>query len=169
MSRFTLISFRLFVAVASLLCLTASCMATNPPEGTREGSAELTPFVISPVTTEPDPLDGTRWKLVAFESKERTPHIPEQPQLFVEFKKGGLGFWGGCNHIGGYYLLENDHITITFSEQTLVDCSASMPGINEVENAFFTAMQTFESYSIADDRLCIRYADGELLFHRVSD
>jgi len=169
MLRFTLVSLRLFVAAISLLCLTASCMATNPPEGTRESSAGRTPLVITPVISEPDPLDGTRWELMAFESEERTPRIPEQPRLFVEFKKGGLSFRGGCNYVGGHYLLENDRIMITFSEQTLVDCSDSKPGINEVETAIFTAMQTFESYTIADDQLRIRYIDGELLFRRVSD
>lgn len=165
MLRFTLVRLRLFVAVASLLSLTASCTATNPPDG----SVGPTPLVLAPVTSELDPLDGTRWQLVAFESEEGTPRIPQQPQLFMEFKKGGLGFWGGCNHISGYYLLENDHITITFSEQTLVDCSDRYPGINEVETAFFTAMQTFESYSIVDGQLHIRYAGGELLLSSASD
>jgi hypothetical protein len=34
---------------------------------------------------------------------------------------------------------------------------------------FSNAMPAFESYAIEDDRLRIRYADGELLFRRVSE
>jgi hypothetical protein len=43
-----------------------------------------------------------------------------------------------------------------------------MPGINEIEDAFSNTMPTFESYTIEGDRLRVRYADGKLLFRRVS-
>ena len=52
---------------------------------------------IVPVTSEPDPLDGTRWELVAFESEARIPGIPEQPRLFIAFNRGKLSLQGGCN------------------------------------------------------------------------
>ena len=169
MKRFILVSFQLLAVAAGFLCLTMGCTTTNLPDGTLEGGARTTPTIVAAVTSEPDPLDGTRWELVAFESHERALSIPEQPRLFVKFKKGVLSLQGGCNHISGHYMLENDHITITFSKTTERDCSASMPGINAVEAAFLTAMQTFELYTISDGQLRIRYDDGELLFHHVSD
>jgi heat shock protein HslJ len=169
MLRLAQASLRLFVVAAGLFCLTVSCTTANLPDSTPEGSAGSTPTIVAPVTSEPDLLDGTRWVLVAFESEERTPRVPERPRLFTEFRKGTLSLRGGCNSIGGHYMLEDDRITITFSKTTEMDCSASMPGINDVEVAFVTAMQTFKSYTIADDWLRIRYADGELLFRRVSD
>ena len=170
MKRFTLSSLWLSVA-AGFLCLAMGCAATHQPGV--EGGAGPTPtaIVIAPVTSEPDPLDGTRWELMSFESRERTLHILEQPRLFVKFEKGALTFRGGCNRIAGYYVLENEHITITFAEGTLVDCSSDSPKswTMEVEEAFLSAMPAFESYTIADDLLHINHASGKLLFRRASD
>lgn len=158
-----LVGFQLFAVVAGFLCLTVGC--------TTDGSTGVTPThtYIVPVTSEPDPLDGTRWELVAFESETRAPSIPEQPRLFITFNRGELNLQGGCNAVSGNYQIENNRITITFVEATLVDCSDSMPGINDVEDSFSNAMPTFESYTIEGDQLLIRYADGELLFRRVSE
>jgi heat shock protein HslJ len=114
-------------------------------------------------------LDGTDWELVAFESEEKALSMPKQPRFFVEFQKGELSLQGGCNSIGGHYVLESNSITTTFAKRTEVDCSSLGPNINEIEEAFFTAMLTFESYRIEDEQLRIRYIDGELLFRRVSD
>ncbi|NPA91138.1 MAG: META domain-containing protein [Chloroflexi bacterium] len=163
MKRFILVGFQLFAVAAGFLCLTVGC--------TTEGGTGTTPTrtYIVPVTSEPDPLDGTRWELVAFESEARTPAIPEQPRLFIAFNRGELSLQGGCNVVSGHYRIEDNRITITFVEATQVDCSDSMPGINEIEDAFSNAMPTFESYMIDGDQLRIRYADGELLFRRISD
>lgn len=113
--------------------------------------------------SETAPLSGTRWKLLAFADQV----LPEQPKMVVEFKDGSLSLEGGCNSVGASYELNDDQITITSSEGTLVDCSDEMPEIPEIEEAFLTALQTFESYSISDDELRIRYADGDLLLRRV--
>lgn len=163
MKRFVLVGFQVFVAVAGFLCMTVGC--------TSEGSTGPTPTrtYILPVTSEPDPLDGTRWELVAFESEARTSNIPEQTRLFIVFNIGELSLQGGCNTISGHYRIENNGITITFVEATQVDCLDSMPGINEIEDTFSNTMPTFKSYKIEGDQLRIRYADGELLFRRVSD
>ena len=163
MKRFILFGFQLFAVIAGFLCLTVGC--------TTVGGTGTTPThtYIVPVTSEPDPLDGTRWELVAFENEARTPAIPEHPRLFIAFNRGELSLQGGCNVVSGHYRIEDNRITITFVEATQVDCSDSMPGINEIEDAFSNAMPTFESYMIDGDQLRIRYADGELLFRRVTD
>ncbi len=166
--HFILVGFQLFVIAAGFLCLTVGCANTNLPDSALEGGAGTTPTIIAPVTSKPDPLDGARWELVAFESQARLPRIPGQPRLFVEFNRGELSLQGGCNAVGGHYRAEDNRITITFVKTTLVDCSDSMPGINEIEDAFSNAMPTFESYTIEGAQLRIRYADGELLFRRVS-
>ncbi len=163
MNRFILFGFQFFVAAAGFLCLTVGC--------TTGGDTEMTPThtYIVPVTSEPDPLDGTFWELATFENEARTPSIPEQSGLFIAFNRGELILQGGCNTVSGHYQIENNRITITFVEATLVDCPDSMLGINEIEEAFSNAMPTFESYMIEGDQLRIRYADGELLFRRVSE
>ncbi len=156
------IGFQLFIVIAGFLCLSVGC--------TTESHSEITPThtYIVPVTSESDPLDDTRWELIAFESKGSTLAIPKQPRLFMVFNKGELSLQGGCNAIRGHYRIENNWITITFVKATLVDCSDSMPGINEIEDAFSNAMPTFESYTIEGDQLRIRYVDGELFFDRAS-
>lgn len=163
MKRFIVVGFQLFAVTSCFLCLTVGC--------TTEGGTGTTPThaYIAPVTSKPDPLDGTRWELMAFESEASTPAIPEQPRLFITFNGGELSLQGGCNTVSGHYQVENNRITITFVEATQVDCSDSIPGINEIEDAFSNAMPTFESYTIEGDQLRIRFADGELLFRRVSE
>jgi hypothetical protein len=157
--RFISVGFQLFVVAASFLCLTVGCMT--------ESGTGMTPTAtyIVPVTSEPDPLDGLRWELVEFGGG---PCVPEQPKLFVKFEEGALRLQGGCNRISGHYLIENDHITITFVKRTEVDYP-DLEKIEEVVYAFSNAMPAFESYAIEDDWLRIRYADGELLFRRVSE
>lgn len=166
MKRLILGGLQLFAVAAGFFCLTVGCTSTNLPDGTLEGGTGTAPTIVAPVTSEPDPLDGTRWELVAFESQARSPSIPGQPRLLVEFKKGELSLRGGCNAVSGHYRIENNRIIITFVKATQVDCSDSKPGINEIEDAFSYAMPTFESYTIEGDQLRIRYADGELLFSR---
>lgn len=159
---------QLLVVVGALLYLIAGCQATDSRSDTHTVDAVTTPIFLAPVTSQPDPLDGTRWELVAFEGESKTLNIPEKPRLFVVFHKGSLGLEGGCNQVGGYYRIKNDHITITFAEATQVDCSEQMPGINEIEKAFTDAMPAFNSYTIDGDWLRIRYAGGEILFRRAA-
>lgn len=97
MKRFILVGFQLFAVTTGFLCLTVGC--------TTGGGTGATPThtYIVPVTSEPDPLNGTRWELVAFESEARTPSIPEQPRLFIAFNIGELSLQGGCNVVSGHY------------------------------------------------------------------
>jgi len=154
------IGFQLFAVAVSLIWLIAACTIDDGDGIT------ATPIYIVPVTSEPDPLDGTRWELVAFETEAKIPSIPEQPRLFIAFNAGELNLQGGCNDVSGHYQIDDNRITITFVNATLVDCSDSVPGINEVEDSFADAMPTFESYVIDGDQLRIRVADGEVIFRR---
>ena len=95
MKRFILVGFQLFAVTAGFLCLTVGC--------TTGGGTEMTPtpIYIVPVTSEPDPLNGTRWELVAFEREARTTDILEQPRLFVVFVRGMLTMKGRLTGGGG--------------------------------------------------------------------
>ncbi|RMG97921.1 MAG: META domain-containing protein, partial [Chloroflexi bacterium] len=162
----------IFSACAQVSAPTATpttSVARLPTATPGSGGITPTPTYIVPATSESDPLDGTRWELMAFESESSTPAIPEHPRLFISFNRGELSLQGGCNAISGHYQIENNRITITFVEATQVDCSNSMPGINEIEDALSNAMPTFESYTLESDQLHILYADGELIFRRTSE
>jgi heat shock protein HslJ len=159
-------------SIVRIISCALGCTRINPSDSTLEDDTETTPAptYIVPVTSQPDPLDRTRWKLVAFESEEKTPSIPEQPQFFVEFRNGEVSLQGGCNSIGGHYVLENEHITITFAKRTEMDCSYLGSNVNEIEMAFSTALPKFDSYSLeVDEKLRIHYMDGELLLRRARD
>ena len=101
--------FCFHVITVSFFLLVTSCTPASSLGHT------ATPLVVTPFEAEPNPLDDTSWGLVGFESAEVTPSIPDQPQLFVEFKNGQLSLEGGCNAIGGQYLVENNHINITLA------------------------------------------------------
>lgn len=179
MSHITPVRLRLGIVTTLLLFLIAGCTPTTPTTSTISTTSPedtganhlLTATAIVPVTSEPDSLSGTRWELVAIEGVSYTPEqIPEQARPYIEFNEGILALRNTCNGPGGQYLLDNDQITITTADMTAMDCSDDMdPVIMEVESAFFTAMLTFESYSIEDDQLRIQYEDGEILFRRLSE
>lgn len=124
------------------------------------------PIVITPVKSDPDPLDGTRWELIAFEGDQSAPIIPDVVHPVIKFDAGVLDFDAGCNSVSGHYLIENNRITMTFMEQTLVSCQ-DKPEVMEIEERFVAAMETFQTYVIEDDRLRIRYSAGQLLFFRI--
>ncbi len=94
-NRLIWISFKSFFAIVGFLYLIMGCTVVNQPDGTLRNSSVLTPTptYIVPVTSEPDPLDGTRWELVAFERAEGSPSLPEQPRFFVEFQQGEVSLW----------------------------------------------------------------------------
>ena len=157
-------------SVVTILLFALGCTRINPPVSTLEDDTETTPTptYIVPVTSEPDPLDRTRWELIAFDGVENAPIIPEEPQFFVQFRKGELSLLGGCNSVYGHYVLENNRITISFAERTEMVCSNS--SVNEIEEAFFTAMGTFNSYTLeGDEILRVHYIDGALFLRRAVD
>jgi hypothetical protein len=49
------------------------------------GCASGEPVVITPVRSDPDPLDDTRWELVAFEGDRSAPVIPDDVQPVIKF------------------------------------------------------------------------------------
>jgi heat shock protein HslJ len=153
----------LVLLLAAVLLIACASPSPVPDRPSPEIQTTDPPLVIAPVTSQPDPLDGTRWLLVAFGSQQQAPAIPEEPSPLVEFETGIVSLDAGCNEVYGYYVLEKDQITVTFIEGTQVDCSDHLPGVNEVEQAFLEAMPTFGSYALEDDWLRIHYAGGELL------
>lgn len=160
-----------YLIIFILLCLVAAgCVKVTVPSGHLEGDGgPLTPTYVVPSASSSDPLDGTRWELLAFENAGNLFHLPGQPRFFVQFEKGELFLYGGCNSISGHYIIKDKHITITFVKQTEMDCSYLGPMVNEVEEMFTSAMPTFDTYSIEDGKLRIQYNGGVLLLHRVTD
>lgn len=137
--------------------------------GCREAGSTDT-VVIAPVASQPDPLDGTRWEVVAIEDRDSVVSIPAEQQLVIEFDKGTLRIVTGCNDPGGHYVVEDNKITITFFRATTMDCTDSISTeVMAIESVLSAVIPTFESYTIAGDELHIFYAAGELQFRRIDD
>lgn len=158
----------MIAGVVGILILALWVILAIQPYLRRVNFDQVESLVVKPEKSEPDPLDGTRWKLVAFVNEQNVPGVPGYVQAVIEFNEGLLSFEAGCNHVGGHYLLDGERITMTFMEQTLVDCS-DKAGAMEVEAAFVAAMETFETYQLGEGELRIRHTGGELLLRRLAD
>lgn len=153
-----------------ILVLLGGCTSTEVANNLEQNEFETpTRVVVTPVISEPDPLNNTRWEMVAFSDQEKTLAIPKDTQPTIQFNDGALLFFIGCNDLNGYYELDNQRITITLSESTAMDCTDRLGAETmAIEERFYNVMQTFESYSVEGNELRIYHADGELLFHRIS-
>ncbi|MHB0877895.1 MAG: META domain-containing protein [Anaerolineae bacterium] len=129
------------------------------------GCGRTAPTVASfPVTSEPDPLRGTRWQLVAFQSREAVPSLPDEPDLFVTFSEGVMRVRGGCNTSTALYVLDGQRFTVTTVTQTLKDCPDLV--VDQLERSLASALSQCRSYTIDRDELRIRFEGGELLLRR---
>lgn len=156
--------------IMGFLFVVVGCKMTGMDNTHERGSGSTDTLVIAPVTSHPDPLDGTQWELIAFEERGSMLSIPVEPQPVIEFDGGTLRLVTGCNDPGGHYVIEDDKIMVTFSRVTTMDCTDVLGvDVMAVESVFSTAMPTFESYAIEENMLHIFYPDGELLFRRESN
>ncbi len=157
------------VMILGIFYLVAGCAPASPVTHQDNGESTSTPIVISPSASEADPLDGTQWKLESIVDQEKIVTMPNELQPLLWFNEGALGLDVGCNDITGYYEIDNDNITVTFSEQTVMDCTDHLgSAVMEMEEFFFKTMPTFQSYSIDNDQLQIYYADGAWSFRQSS-
>lgn len=160
---------QLFV-ILGVFYLLVGCAPPSPVTHQDNGESTSIPIVISPSASEADPLDGTEWKLESIVDQEKNVTISNELQPLLWFNEGALGLDVGCNDITGYYEIDKDNITVTFSEQTVMDCTDRLgSAIMEMEEFFYKTMPTFQSYSIDDDQLQIYYADGVWSFRRSSN
>jgi len=168
--------YRVFLVIVGILYFSMGCASISRSDSKLNDNIEKTlvptqaltstsTFVV-PVTSYPDPLNGTQWELLSFENKESSLKIPENLMFLVWFDDGNLSFRGGCNSIGGHYILENERITMIFAERTEIDCSYLGPNVNEIEEAFSNSMLTFNMFKIEGEQLCIYYKDGEIIFRK---
>lgn len=129
------------------------------------GCGHASPTIPSfPVTSEPDPLRGTRWQLVAFRSREAVPCLPDEPDLYVTFSDGLMRVRGGCNTSTAFYVLDGQRFTVTTVTQTLKDCPDLV--LDQLERSLASALSQCRSYTIDRDELRIRLEGGELLLRR---
>jgi heat shock protein HslJ len=116
-------------------------------------------------------LTGVVWRLVAIEPAGEDPVSPVdtavptlafEAELEEEGRRRFHGF-GGCNQFFGSYVAGADRALIIPSPigATRMACP---PAIDDVERAFFQALESVESYERDESGLRIRYEKGLLRF-----
>jgi heat shock protein HslJ len=106
----------------------------------------------------PDPLDGTRWDLVAY---RKTRPIAGR-DLTVRFEGGRIRGEAGCNRFEGSYSVQGDSITV--SDITGEDAECEEPeGIMEQEEYYLQFLSDARTYAFVGDQLRIQRWDREQL------
>ena len=118
-----------------------------------------------------DPLDGTRWQLVAMTGLDDTlALLSDDVLLTLSFQEGGFRFDTGCNNPGGNYVVRGSQLEVSAVRTTTMLCSQKMDDpAAKVESALATIASTLESYSILGDELRLGYPGGELVLKRLSE
>jgi heat shock protein HslJ len=116
-------------------------------------------FVPDVVAQEsPDPLDGTRWKLVAY---RKTRPIAGR-DLTVRFNSGRIFGEAGCNRFEGSYSVHGDSITVSNITAKDVECEEP-EGIMEQEEYYLRFLSDARTYKFVGGQLRIQRWDREQL------
>jgi heat shock protein HslJ len=106
-----------------------------------------------------DPLAGTSWQLVSL--GQGTP-VAEGTSVTLAFGADGqLNGDGGCNSYGGSYTIDGSTLTIGQVFSTLRLCGDA--AADAQESAYFEALRTVSSFSVAPEQLIISYGEGQQL------
>jgi heat shock protein HslJ len=106
---------------------------------------------------ESDDLAGLSWRLVSIDGEG----IPDSVTVTLIFETNGrAGGTGGCNNYGAVYSVDGSSITFAEIVSTLMAC---VDEVNQIESAYFAALQTAIRYTLDTDRLVIVYGDDQQL------
>lgn len=107
-------------------------------------------------------LEGTDWKLVSIGAIKPDPN--RSPTL--TFSGGRVTGSAGCNYFQGEYSSSRQKLEITDLAMTLIACPDE-PGVMELEQEYFTALQGARSYELSGNRLSISTQDGTTLIFTI--
>lgn len=106
-------------------------------------------------------LEGVIWKLKTFDLKPRPEQVPENVTISLQFDAGKLSGNGGCNRMGGTYVLEGNTLRTSQLFSTKMFCENTM----KQESMFLQMLEKSQSYSLKDKALEIDCgAAGRLIF-----
>ena len=116
------------------------------------GGTEPTPMTAVERGTKT--LEGTKWNLVSFGLTRRA--VPKK--AFISFQDGRYSGHGGCNGVGGDYVIEDDKITLSAGFSTMMAC----PEL-DLEHKYMKYLSSVSRYTIDGDTLDLRSDDHILL------
>ncbi len=95
------------------------------------------------------PLEGTTWKLMYLPSEAVAVDAPREPDLLLHADRPEISGSGGCNGIGGKYVLNGASIQFSQIITTMMACTHGM----ETEHAFVSALPKVDHWMIANGTL----------------
>ena len=116
------------------------------------GGSKPTPVTATEKTART--LEGTNWKLVSFGLTRMA--VPQKAS--ISFKDGQYSGHGGCNGVGGDYVLDNEKIILSAGFSTMMAC----PEL-DLEHKYMKYLNSVSRYSIDGDMLDLRSDDHILL------
>ena len=116
------------------------------------GGTEPSPQTVTEQATKS--LESTKWNLVSFGLTRMA--VPEKAS--ISFKEGRYSGHGGCNGVGGDYVVEGDRLTLSAGFSTMMAC----PEL-DLEHKYMKNLGNVKSYSIEGDTLDLRSDDQILL------
>ena len=100
-------------------------------------------------------LEGSAWQLTAFSTNGELTPIPDNLTIFIKLETGKLQGNGGCNTIGGAYILDGNSLTVSNLISTKMYCEVAMPW----ETKFMEWLGHSASYTLQDKTLEIICGD----------
>lgn len=128
-----------------------------------EPDAEATqPSVEAVDATPPPALAGTSWIVESLgEGADKVESLPDV-QSSLGFLIDRYGGNGGCNYYVGVFGAEEADLTLETPARTGATCAEAPASLTQ-ENVFMSALATTARYAIADDKLELFAANGQLM------
>ncbi len=115
-----------------------------------------------PTTT---PLEGTLWRLTAFQQAEERTYVIEGTDITATFEAGAKRVTGraGCNSYSGGYKLSGRRLALGPLASTEMFCP-DPPGVMEQEQRYLKALSGATTYTIEGRTLKVTGGDTTLVF-----
>lgn len=110
----------------------------------------------------PAALEGTLWRLEAFEQGEVVSSVLAGTEITLTFADNKASGFSGCNWFSAEYSVDGSRLELGLIQQTVRACLE--PGVEDQERAFAEAFRTVTKYTIDGDRLTLTHAGGRLHF-----
>ena len=115
------------------------------------GGTEPTPETATAKATKS--LEGKAWNLVSFGLTRMA--VPKKAS--ITFNEGRYSGHGGCNGVGGDYVLEGEELTLSAGFSTMMAC----PEL-DLEHKYMKSLSSVSRFSIEGDTLDLR-SDEQIL------
>lgn len=108
-------------------------------------------------------LEGMVWQLTTFSGDAAPQTVPAEVTISIKFEAGKINGHGGCNHVGGAYVLDGNTLKVSELISTKMYCENAM----KWESMFLQSLEKSKSYAIQGETLEIDCAEkGKLLFRQ---